>query len=228
MAWLPQRSTPHQLDQSQNPERDALIIALRKEGTTYKAIGEQLGLTRQRVTQLHDRAIAAPAEQATCWCGAPLTRVPGEYQRQGGRPPNPAKYCSPEHAPVDSYTSKGGAPGRTVLRRVHNKCYTCGTAYDEPRSSPSCRNCQSTAQVRRRTARAELAKQQGDLCAICNSPETTKGRSGKIWNLSVDHCHKTGKVRALLCTKCNILIGTANENLEILRAAIEYLQKHAD
>jgi hypothetical protein len=47
---------------------------------------------------------------------------------------------------------------------------------------------------------AIAAEQQG-CCAICGqAPE-----SGK-W-LAIDHCHQTGRVRALLCTYCNLAVG---------------------
>lgn len=58
--------------------------------------------------------------------------------------------------------------------------------------------------------------EQGGVCAICGLP------SHKA--LSVDHDHKTGKVRGLLCDKCNWLIGHANESIHILSSAIEYLK----
>lgn len=55
-----------------------------------------------------------------------------------------------------------------------------------------------------------LAEQDGK-CALCKSPEHGRTERFKYWN--VDHCHKTGKVRALLCHVCNITLGKF-ENLE--------------
>lgn len=62
-----------------------------------------------------------------------------------------------------------------------------------------------------------LAGQEGK-CAIC------KRKPPKIF---VDHCHKTGKNRELLCINCNSLIGQAKDSIEILESAISYLNKHS-
>jgi hypothetical protein len=51
-------------------------------------------------------------------------------------------------------------------------------------------------------------------------------RSFKRISLSVDHCHKTGKVRALLCIPCNTGIGSFHDNIETMKAAITYLYFH--
>ncbi len=60
-------------------------------------------------------------------------------------------------------------------------------------------------------------------CAICgvNQLELTK-------RLSVDHCHNTGKIRQLLCTYCNSVLGLSKESISILENAISYIRKHND
>ena len=45
-----------------------------------------------------------------------------------------------------------------------------------------------------------------------------------IKRLAVDHCHKTGKIRGLLCSTCNLMIGNAYDNPEILRSGANYLE----
>lgn len=70
-----------------------------------------------------------------------------------------------------------------------------------------------------------LLNQQGGRCKVC-------GRPGLGTSLVVDHDHKCcsdpGKscgacVRGLLCTQCNIMLGMAGDNVEILKSAIKYL-----
>ncbi len=72
---------------------------------------------------------------------------------------------------------------------------------------------------------AKLRSQQG-LCAICGQPETKHHQNGNLKRLAVDHDHATGTVRALLCSACNTMIGLANENPTVLKAAIAYLEMH--
>jgi hypothetical protein len=64
-----------------------------------------------------------------------------------------------------------------------------------------------------------MLAEQGGVCAICG---TTAADSRKKY-LCVDHCHKTGRVRGLLCTKCNVAIGNADDSPERLRSMISYL-----
>ncbi len=68
----------------------------------------------------------------------------------------------------------------------------------------------------------KLVSQNG-VCAICHQPETAK-RKGKPLPLVVDHDHKTGKVRSLLCSKCNAAIGMLCENPLHAIAAARYLE----
>lgn len=77
-----------------------------------------------------------------------------------------------------------------------------------------------------------MFKYHNDKCAICNKPETRKPKnSKKVYNLCIDHCHKNEskgimKIRGLLCHKCNHMIGHANDDINILRRAISYLESH--
>lgn len=68
-----------------------------------------------------------------------------------------------------------------------------------------------------------MAEAQNHCCAICGTPETAK-RGRTTLKLAVDHNHKTGKVRGLLCGTCNRKLGVL-ENESFVAAATEYLSK---
>ncbi len=61
---------------------------------------------------------------------------------------------------------------------------------------------------------------QNGKCAICGN---YGDKNNKYRPLYIDHDHKTGRVRGLLCSKCNFLLGNANDDTNILIKAIEYL-----
>lgn len=56
-------------------------------------------------------------------------------------------------------------------------------------------------------------------CMICGITEEEIGK-----RLDVDHCHSSGKVRGILCNPCNVTLGHAKDNIDILTSAIEYLK----
>lgn len=66
---------------------------------------------------------------------------------------------------------------------------------------------------------------QGGRCAICNNVQTHTYK-GSVTRLAVDHDHKTGKVRGLLCHECNAGIGFLHEDKTLLRKAVTYLDTY--
>jgi hypothetical protein len=67
----------------------------------------------------------------------------------------------------------------------------------------------------------ELLNKQNNCCAICFTTACHTGR-----NFSVDHDHKTGKVRGLLCAHCNVGLGNFKDQTTLLQKAIEYLKEN--
>jgi len=67
-----------------------------------------------------------------------------------------------------------------------------------------------------------MLEAQGGVCAICKQAETHM-RNGRLKALAVDHSHKTGAIRGLLCSDCNTGIGKLKDDPEVLRSAIRYL-----
>lgn len=60
-------------------------------------------------------------------------------------------------------------------------------------------------------------QRQGMVCAICGQFAEGKGKH-------VDHDHLTGKIRGILCSRCNQALGLMRDNPGIARKAMEYLE----
>lgn len=65
-----------------------------------------------------------------------------------------------------------------------------------------------------------LLESQGGVCAICKLPAL--GRGGRN-AFCVDHCHKTGSVRGILCSNCNSAIGLLFDDASVVASAAAYL-----
>lgn len=68
-----------------------------------------------------------------------------------------------------------------------------------------------------------MRQAQGDCCAICKSPNTGPRKGTGSETLMIDHDHKTGRVRGLLCEPCNLGLGAFRDDPQRLKGAIEYL-----
>ena len=96
-------------------------------------------------------------------------------------------------------------------------------------TQPYCKKCRSYKEFVRGLKRNygitpekynEMLIAQDNSCACCGAHEDEFKR-----RLHVDHVHATGQVRALLCTRCNPLVGFAKEDIERLEMAATYLKK---
>lgn len=62
-----------------------------------------------------------------------------------------------------------------------------------------------------------MNEEQGGKCALCfGDPDSDR--------LFVDHCHKTGRVRGLLCRRCNFTLGYARDDAALLRRMADYVE----
>lgn len=67
----------------------------------------------------------------------------------------------------------------------------------------------------------KMFHQQEGKCYLCGKHQSEVKRA-----LSVDHCHKTGKIRKLLCQPCNTLLGMSGDDPIVLQKAIDYLMEN--
>jgi hypothetical protein len=118
--------------------------------------------------------------------------------------PRVCRCCQVEKPLSDFYFRKENDTYRTeckecvIERQRYKKLGVCNTEYDKM-----------------------LVRQKGS-CAICSSTLN----SSRYTKLAVDHDHKTGKVRGLLCTGCNTALGLMKDSPIRLEKAAEYLKRH--
>ncbi len=92
-----------------------------------------------------------------------------------------------------------------------------------------CKQCHKQAVLKGRLKKkgltveleAQIANQQGNKCAICLTDSDKFTRS-----LHMDHCHTTGKARAMLCPRCNQTLGRVKDDAALLRAMADYIERY--
>lgn len=121
---------------------------------------------------------------------------------------------------------------------LRSDCKDCRNAYRRKyrqKNKPQFTKYENTEKFKNKSFEQKLKRQYGitiqdfnimlnnqnGLCKLCNKPEIHKTKK----KLSVDHCHITGKVRGLLCHRCNVFLGLVKEDISVLNKAIEYLAK---
>ena len=68
---------------------------------------------------------------------------------------------------------------------------------------------------------------QNGVCAMCFQPETVKSHhTGNVRYLAVDHDHNTGKVRGLLCFRCNTMLEHFDKDIDKIKAVLAYIKEH--
>ena len=120
---------------------------------------------------------------------------------------------------------------------VSNRCYTCKeykdhSEFNKDSTAPGglsgrCRTCSHAHSVELRyklpaDKYKKMLADQGNVCAICLQPPPENRP-----NLCVDHCHSTGRVRALLCSNCNSAIGHLRDNVPVILRAADYVFNHS-
>lgn len=137
--------------------------------------------------------------------------------------------------------------GNRTIKQVYkaqncNRCIECRkiSGKKHRQANPNKKMTRNFYFIGKKENRIKIAKQdfddlfieQNGVCKICQNLEVKNNSSKKnpqIKRLSVDHCHKSHiegitKIRGLLCTNCNLMIGYAKDNIEILESAIQYLK----
>jgi hypothetical protein len=140
---------------------------------------------------------------------------------------NECKTCCGERQKRTYARNRAAYAGATVTEKKCNVCAELRPAKDfgmnrfrKSGLEPTCRDCRAEQQYGLSTGEYDrMAADQGGTCAICDAPPPEGKR------LYVDHCHRTGHARGLLCRDCNLGIGKFNDDIDRLRSAVKYLER---
>lgn len=105
---------------------------------------------------------------------------------------------------------------------------SCNECLNDKRHLITVKDALATRGITSEEYSAILDRQKGQ-CAICGTSNPgRRNRRGKVRRIfSLDHCHKTGKVRGLLCNRCNLALGNFDDDVSRLESAIAYLRRNA-
>ena len=110
----------------------------------------------------------------------------------------------------------------------NQRCIPCGRSQNRRNDSPE----KSRNRMLKRKYGITLKEydlifdKQGGLCYLCGT--SNPGGPPQTKNFCVDHCHKEGHIRHLLCNDCNSGLGFFNDNPLLLRRAANYLEEDYD
>lgn len=117
--------------------------------------------------------------------------------------------------------SKDGVGG---VKNICKKCASDASARYNKRNPERARRNRRAVTVRDKGMSIEqyerMFEDQGFSCAMCGATET--GGRGAF---PIDHCHRTGAVRGILCNNCNLVLGQARDDISLLEKAIAYLRR---
>jgi len=139
--------------------------------------------------------------------------------------------------------AKGGdiSKGAKLCQSCSKVCFDCKI---NPRRNQHrrCKECESKRDKLRNSTPER--KHQQRITAVCTKYKVPRKEAERLTSISnctccdkflpefknrhVDHCHKTGKVRNVLCFNCNAALGHVNDSKDILSKLINYLDTHTN
>ncbi len=194
--------TLHTMDRTRSPETRAKIAAARRGTTQSAETRAKIAASRRGKPgpQWTEEQKAEKSRQSRAAWADPAKRATQAAAKRGER--NPMYGTASPNRGAD---------------------YTPDTAEAHRRSVRKHRSGLTNAEYER------LLAEQDGRCAICGQPETVSNTpKGTISSLSVDHDHQTGRVRGLLCHRCNVAIGLLHEDRDRFAAAVAYLDAHKE
>jgi len=113
--------------------------------------------------------------------------------------------------------------------KQHRRCYECSRKRDNERNAKLRENPEKTLEFRinKTSSKYKISKEHAKVLSLTENCTCCNKYLPELKQRHVDHCHKTGKVRNVLCFNCNAALGHVNDSQEILQKLIDYLKKYS-
>ena len=143
-------------------------------------------------------------------------------QLEGSHPPFCMRICNKcgEYKNFDNFSPKGTKIDGS--KKYSSHCKPCQSETKRRKYSPE-RKREKDLRTKYGitiTEYNDMLVRQEHRCAICGTSDTKFSHGNRF---HVDHCHDTGKVRGLLCGRCNVALGHIGDNISTLQSMIDYL-----
>ncbi len=174
-----------------------------------------------RMAECHpDRKHYCRGKCSSCYYKARYAGDPQKYRALSTAyvEANTEKVSASRKAAYAANPEKGKLKSREYQKNNRAKVKAAKKAYVE--ANPECKLGYQLSGYGVSIARFKaMVESQGGLCLICHEGNLNPKR-----RLAVDHCHDTGKVRGLLCGRCNTAVGQLRNRPELARAVATYIE----
>ena len=162
------------------------------------------------------------------WCCRCKTALPrSEFNRNRNTKDGKQTYCRPCSAEDTAERRRKWSDAQFARAAATNRAYRQTAKHREARAlwhkSKDGRRSNRRTKIRHKYGLTEcqydaLMQRQGGLCAACGVTLADATRY-----VHIDHCHETRRVRGILCNGCNVALGHAREDVNVLMGLISYL-----
>lgn len=246
------RIEPSVMDVSPQTGRQALsaFVRLYEAGLSMKQVAAQIGVS---VGAVHRRLALSGIQRRKPRPKLSLSPVQSKDVRhlyvEGKTLAEIGQTFGASRSQIRSHLIRIGQPLRRKRERLlageqplqvgFRRCSDCRTVDDLAAFSKKSSRCRPCEAAHGRSTNLKLSygisendyekmlAAQGGVCRACKNPESMK-RRGSQSRLSVDHCHRTGRVRGLLCSGCNTAIGLLKDDPARAEAIARYLRQGED
>jgi hypothetical protein len=173
-------------------------------------------------------------EMKTC-TRCKIERPIGQYSKDKSKKSGLRPYCktcvkkryNAEREKHKTYSKRHYAENREKYRTYSKRHYEYNREKHKTYSKNYYLNEKNKYKVATNTRRRKYGISEDEFCRLVNQQNNCCGICSKKFDYtpSVDHCHRTGEIRGILCNRCNTGLGQFSDSPELLENAIKYLHR---